>query len=77
MANKLFSHVCHCVDIIASTLCRIHVFNIEADSLDNAGWNVDILHRDDFSKLLQTIHIFDLTAELGAVENRNNKGLSQ
>lgn len=43
---------------------------IQADSLDDAGWNVDILHWDDFSKFLQTIHILDLTAELGAVENK-------
>lgn len=41
----------------------------QADSLDDAGWDVDIVHRDNFSKLLQTIHILDLTAELGAVEN--------
>lgn len=40
----------------------------EIDSLDDAGWNVDILHWDDFPKLPQTIHIFDLTAELGARE---------
>lgn len=38
---------------------------------------MDILHWDDFSKHLQAIHILDLTAELGAVENRNHKGLSQ
>lgn len=50
---------------------------IQAYSLYNAGWNVDILHWDDFSKLLQTVHILDLAAELGAVENRNHKGLSQ
>lgn len=50
---------------------------IQADSLDDAGWNVDILHWDDFSKLLQTIHIFDLTAELGAIENRKYKDFHQ
>lgn len=45
------------------------------DLLDDAGWNVDIVHWDNFSKLLQTIHILDFTAELGAVENRNQTGL--
>lgn len=47
----------------------------QADSLDDTGWNVDIVHWDDFPKLLQAIHILDLTAELGAVENRNQKTL--
>ena len=44
------------------------IWNI--DLLDYAGRNVDIFHWNDFSKLLQTTHIFDLTAELGAVEKR-------
>lgn len=45
-----------------------------AYSLDNAGWNVDKIHWDDFSKLLQATNILDFTAELGAVENRIYKG---
>lgn len=49
---------------------RIYCIMTQADSLDNAGWNVDILHWDDISKFLQTVHILDLTAELGAVENK-------
>lgn len=51
---------------------QIHTAKTD-NSLDDAGWNVDILHWDDFSELLQTIHILDLTAELGAVENRKQK----
>lgn len=38
--------------------------NINADSLHDAGRNVDILHWDYFSKLLQAVNILDLTAEL-------------
>lgn len=47
------------------------------DSLNDAGWNVDILHWDDFSKLPQTIHILDFTAELGATENSKHKDFHQ
>lgn len=31
---------------------------------DDAGWNVDILHRNDPPQFLETVHIFDFTAEL-------------
>lgn len=51
---------------------QIQIINTDTDSLDNAGWNVDILHWDDFSKLLQTIHILDFTDELGAVTEMIN-----
>lgn len=49
----------------------------QTDSLDNAVWNVDVLHGNDFPQLSQTVHIFDLTAELGTVKNRNYNYLLQ
>lgn len=38
-------------------------------SLQDTGWNVDILNRYQFSKLPQSSHILDLTAEFGTVKN--------
>lgn len=39
---------------------------------DNAVRYMHILHRNDFSELLQTMHILDLTAELGTYEGSGN-----
>lgn len=58
--KKLKNQQVHCVSI--------NTRRVRANSPDNAGWDVHIIQRDDFPELLQTVDIFDFTAELGAVE---------
>lgn len=48
------------------------LYQTQTDWPHDAGWNVDILHRNDPSQLLEAAHIFDLTAELCAEEKHKS-----
>ena len=41
-------------------------------SPNDALWDVDILHGDEFLQLSQTVHVLYLIAELGAVTKHTN-----
>lgn len=42
-----------------------------ADSPNDALWDLDVFHGDEFLQLIQAVHILYLTAELGAGDKSN------
>lgn len=55
----------------------MHCLGAASDSPNDAFWDLDAFHGDELLKLIQTAHIFYLTAELGTEEKGTHTRICQ